>query len=112
VSLCGCVYSVCMSVDSVCLHLCMQCIGYACAILLVYLQQELEAIHQQLKAGIHTVPFHTTWHITLPVAQLDFRKEKVAHEDLKQTWINANHHFLELQAQYEGQIKSLEFKLK
>jgi len=86
-----------------------------CTILLVYLQQELEAVHQQLKAGNYITLYllsNTGGHIMLLLAQLDFQKEKTAHEDLKQTWINANHHFLELQAQYEGRIKSLELKSK
>ena len=46
------------------------------------------------------------------IAQLDIEKEKVAYSDLKQTWVNANNHFIEMQAQHDRQLKAMKQKLQ
>ena len=46
------------------------------------------------------------------IAQLDLEKEKASYSDLKETWLNANNHFIELQAQYDQQIKAMKQKLQ
>ena len=50
--------------------------------------------------------------IILFIAQLDLKKEKTAHNDLKQTWVNANNQFIELQAQSDQQLQALKQKLQ
>ena len=46
------------------------------------------------------------------IAQLELQKEKAAYGDLKQTWVNANNHFIEMQAQYDQQLKTMQKKLQ
>ena len=46
------------------------------------------------------------------IAQLELEKEKTAYSDLKQTWLNANNHFIELQAQYDQQLAAMKQKLQ
>lgn len=46
------------------------------------------------------------------IAQLELQKEKAAYSDLKQTWVNANNQFIEMQAQYDKQLKTMQKRLQ
>jgi len=45
-------------------------------------------------------------------AQLNLEKERVDYSDLKQTWVNANNYFIEMQAQYDKELKAIKQRLK
>lgn len=50
--------------------------------------------------------------IVLFTAQSELQKEKAAYSDLKQTWVNANNQFIEMQAQYDKQLKTMQKRLQ